>query len=160
MIAAVRGCQRTRAVAVVCAAIVVTILCQPRLVESAQARSIEVAPAPTDAMPDFESALAAAVEGDTLLLAPGLYRGVYTLKPGVSLIGTAGPDSTVLDADGGRYILYGRDIDDRTVIAGLTTGARDRTRTASASSNPIADHISSRANPSIKCIIESVRMQD
>ena len=129
MVATVGGCQRTGAgaVALACAAIIVTILCQPRLVESAQARSIEVAPAPTDAVPGLESALAAAVEGDTLLLAPGLYRGVYTLKPGVSLIGTAGPDSTVLDADGGRYILYGRDIDDRTTIAGLTlqNGRRD-----------------------------------
>lgn len=97
------------------------------LAQSARGRSIVVGPPSSDARPGLAAALATATEGDTLLLEAGLYRGSHTLKPGVSLIGVAGPDSTVLDADGERYVLYGRDIDRTTVIAGLTlqNGRRD-----------------------------------
>ena len=125
MIATERGCPRRWVAAL--AAVLLLIAGTGRLPESAQARSILVAPAPSEARPGLESALAAAVEGDTLLLEPGIYRGAYTLKSGVSLVGIAGPDSTILDADGGRYVLYGRDIGEGTTIAGLTlrNGRRD-----------------------------------
>jgi hypothetical protein len=88
---------------------------------------IEVAPPATEGESALGPALAAAAPGDTLLLAPGTYLGTHTLVPGVSLIGRAGPDSTVLDADGARYVLYGRDVGDSTTIAGLTlqNGRRD-----------------------------------
>jgi len=90
-------------------------------------RVVPVAQEETEALPGLPSALAAASPGDTLLLTPGVYRGTHTLVSGVSLIGRAGPDSTILDADGGRYVLYGRDIGDTTTIAGLTlrNGRRD-----------------------------------
>jgi hypothetical protein len=75
----------------------------------------------------LQQALADAHSGDSLLLAPGLYRGTYTLRPGVSVIGLDGPDSTTLDADGGRYVLFGTNLDSTTVISGLTIqgGHRD-----------------------------------
>jgi hypothetical protein len=97
------------------------------LQEPAEARTVAVAPETTGDLPELGPALADASPGDTLLLAPGLYKGAHTLKSGVSLIGAAGPDSTILDADGGRYVLYGRSIGDSTLIAGLTlrNGRRD-----------------------------------
>jgi hypothetical protein len=84
-------------------------------------------PPDADGVSYLSRALEDAVPGDSLLLAPGLYRGVHTLESGVSIIGTAGPDSTILDADGGRYVLFGRGIDSTTVISGLTlqNGRRD-----------------------------------
>jgi len=77
--------------------------------------------------PGLAEALLAAAPGDSLLLLPGLYKGSFTLRRGVSLIGIAGPDSTILDADGGRYVLFGRGLDSTTVISGLTlrNGKRD-----------------------------------
>ena len=93
----------------------------------ASARQVAVTPDGTGGQPALATSLEHAAAGDTLLLGPGLYLGTHTLVPGVSLVGAAGPDSTILDADGGRYVLYGRDIDDRTVIEGLTlqNGRRD-----------------------------------
>jgi hypothetical protein len=75
----------------------------------------------------LQQALTAANPGDSLCLAPGIYRGTFTLRSGVSIVGVAGPDSTVLDAAGGRYVLYGRNLDSTTVISGLTieNGRRD-----------------------------------
>ena len=91
------------------------------------ARRLVVAPQPTGDIPSLASALDSAVEGDTLLLRPGLYEGTFALKPRVSLIGMAGPDSTVLDADGGRYVLRGMRLGEGVTIAGLTlqNGKRD-----------------------------------
>ncbi len=73
------------------------------------------------------AALRTASPGDSLLLAPGVYRGSFELRRGVSLLSLAGPDSTILDGDGSRYVLLGRWIDSTTVIAGLTirNGRRD-----------------------------------
>ena len=93
----------------------------------ASARGIVVEPQPADSSRSLAAALAAASPGDTLLLRPGIYRGTYDLRSGVSILGLAGPDSTILDADGGRYVFSGRGIDSTTVIAGLTlqNGKRD-----------------------------------
>lgn len=93
----------------------------------ASGRVVPVAPEETEALRSLPAALAAASPGDTLVLAPGVYRGTHTLVSGVSVIGRAGPDSTILDADGGRYVLYGRNVDATTTIAGLTlrNGRRD-----------------------------------
>jgi hypothetical protein len=112
---------------VIAAAAALSILCLARLPEPAEARVVRVAPGRPETASTLDSELAAAGPGDTLLLAPGTYRGTYTLVSGVSLIGVAGPDSTILDADGGRYVLHGRDIGDSTTIAGLTlrNGRRD-----------------------------------
>ena len=96
-------------------------------IAAAGAGVIRVEPAATDSTHTLAGALAEAAPGDTLLLAPGLYRGIYDLPRGVSVVGAAGPDSTILDADGGRYVLSGRGLDSTTVIAGLTlqNGKRD-----------------------------------
>lgn len=93
----------------------------------AQCARIPVDPAPRDSTHHFARLLAQAEPGDSLMLAPGLYRGAFVLPIGVSLVGIAGPDSTVLDADGGRYVLFGRNLDSTTVITGLTlqNGRRD-----------------------------------
>ena len=93
----------------------------------ARARQIPVHPSPEDSSQGLGAALAVAVRGDSLMLRPGLYRGTFTLKSGVSIVGVAGPDSTVLDADGDRYVLYGREVDSTTVVTGLTiqNGRRD-----------------------------------
>jgi hypothetical protein len=118
-----RAPSRHRAPGSVFLFVVVTIAS----VQSASGRLVHVAPADSASALGLPSALADAVPGDTLLLAPGTYRGAHTLIPGVSLVGRAGPDSTVLDADGERYVLYGRDVGDSTTIAGLTlrNGRRD-----------------------------------
>jgi hypothetical protein len=86
-----------------------------------------VAPDPVGRAEGLAAALAAAAPGDTLVLLPGTYRGSFNLRSGVSLLGAAGPDSTVLDADGERYVLVGRGLDSTTVVAGLTlqNGRRD-----------------------------------
>jgi len=86
----------------------------------AQARRVVVQPTPIAPAPGLDSALASAQPGDTILLRPGLYRGCYDLHRGVSIIGVAGPDSTILDAAGGEYVLSGRGLDSTTVIARLT----------------------------------------
>ncbi len=77
-------------------------------------------PSGTPGLPGLTEALSQAAPGDTVFLAPGLYEGTHALLPGVSLIGLAGPDSTVLDAAGEEYVLTARDLDRTTVIAGLT----------------------------------------
>jgi hypothetical protein len=61
------------------------------------------------------------------MLSPGIYRGSCVLRRGVSLLGVAGPDSTILDAGGERYVLFGQGIDSTTVIQGFTirNGRRD-----------------------------------
>jgi hypothetical protein len=73
------------------------------------------------------AALKSATPGDTLLLRPGTYRGSFILPRGVSLLSLAGADSTVLDADGERYVLFGQHLDSTTVIRGFTirNGRRD-----------------------------------
>lgn len=82
--------------------------------------TIRVEPQPADSMRALHVALERSQPGDSLLLMPGVYRGTYWLKKGVSLLGIAGPDSTILDAAGERYCLMGRGIDSTTVITGLT----------------------------------------
>jgi hypothetical protein len=86
-----------------------------------------VAPGDAAGTSELASVLGAASAGDTLLLKPGFYEGTYVLPFGVSLIGVAGPDSTILDAGGGRYVFIGRNLDATTLIAGLTlqNGRRD-----------------------------------
>jgi hypothetical protein len=88
---------------------------------------VEVAHEPGGDVPDLAAALEAAVAGDTLMLRPGLYGGIHELKPNVSLVGIAGPDSTVLDADGGRWVLRGMRLGEGVTISGLTlqNGRRD-----------------------------------
>jgi len=86
----------------------------------ASAARIDTFPSPADSLLGLAARLQSAAPGDTLLLHPGTYRGTFTLRSGVSLIGIAGPDSTIIDAHGDRYCLYGRYIDSTTTIAGLT----------------------------------------
>jgi hypothetical protein len=95
--------------------------------DQARARQVLIHPASKDSTNSLTFALSEAQPGDSLILLPGLYRGTFTLKNGVSLLGKSGPDSTVLDADGGRYVLFGRGLDSTTVISGLTlqNGRRD-----------------------------------
>jgi hypothetical protein len=114
-------CFGVAATALVVAA---SLLCAP---PPAPARTQAVGPAGREGAIDLDSALAEASAGDTILISPGLYPGTHRLKPRVSLIGVAGPDSTILDADGERYVLYGRNVTDGTTIAGLTlvNGRRD-----------------------------------
>lgn len=87
---------------------------------SAEARRLDAWPAPADTTSTLAQVLERSEPGDTIVLRPGLYRGTFTLRHGVSLLGAAGPDSTILDADGGRYVLFGRHLDSTTVISGLT----------------------------------------
>jgi hypothetical protein len=82
--------------------------------------TIRVEPQPGDSTRTLRATLERAQPGDSLLLLPGVYRGSFWLKKGVSLVGIAGPDSTVLDASGERYCLMARGIDSTTVISGLT----------------------------------------
>ena len=91
------------------------------------ARRVDVAPGDADAGDALGAALAVAQPGDTLFLAPGEYRGSHTVPHGVSLIGRAGPDSTILDAAGERWVLMGFELDRSSVLAGLTLrhGRRD-----------------------------------
>ncbi|MBU0743351.1 right-handed parallel beta-helix repeat-containing protein [bacterium] len=86
----------------------------------AAAARIDTFPSPADSVQGLAARLQSAAPGDTLLLNPGTYRGSFTLRSGVSLIGIAGPDSTIIDAAGDRYCLFGRGIDSTTTIAGLT----------------------------------------
>ena len=87
---------------------------------SALAARFDTYPCPEDSVLGLAAQLQSAAPGDTLLLHPGTYRGGFTLRLGVSLISVAGPDSTIIDADGERYCLFGRGIDSTTTIAGLT----------------------------------------
>jgi len=87
---------------------------------SANAARIDTFPSAADSLLGLAARLQSAAPGDTLLLHPGTYRGSFTLRSGVSLIGIAGPDSTIIDAAGERYCLFGRSIDSTTTIAGLT----------------------------------------
>lgn len=93
----------------------------------AAARRVLVTHEPGGDVPDLVAALGEAVEGDTLMLRPGLYLGAHELKTGVSLVGIAGPDSTVLDADGERYVLRCMRLGEGVTISGLTlqNGRRD-----------------------------------
>lgn len=94
---------------------------------AADARLVPVTAPATAELPDLPTLVAAASRGDTLILGPGLYRGTCTLKAGVSLIGASGPDSTILDADGARFVIRAIDVDSTSTIAGLTlqNGRRD-----------------------------------
>jgi hypothetical protein len=97
------------------------------LAPPADARRVDVAPAAADTVDALGAALAMAQAGDSLFLAPGVYRGSHVVPHGVSLIGRAGPDSTILDAAGERWVLLGLDLDRTSVLAGLTLrhGRRD-----------------------------------
>lgn len=88
---------------------------------------VAVSPGPQGTASSLADALRGAAPGDTLLLGPGLYLGTHAIPPGISLVGVSGPDSTVLDANGGRYVLFGQGLDSTTVISGLTlrNGRRD-----------------------------------
>jgi hypothetical protein len=86
---------------------------------SAEAGRVDVAPA-ADGVDALGAALARAQPGDTLFLAPGVYPGSHVVPHGVSLVGRAGADSTILDAAGERWVLLGFDLDRSTVISGLT----------------------------------------
>jgi hypothetical protein len=100
--------------------IAVTLLVIVASSSPAVARRTLVAPESRGGLPNLAGALSTAAAGDTLLLKPGLYRGTYTLAKGVSLVSIAGPDSTILDAAGGRYVFFGMNIDETTTVAGLT----------------------------------------
>ena len=106
---------------------VVGVLLLILFADQVSARQILVYPSPGDSSTHLTRALSEAEPGDSLILYPGLYRGTFTLKNGVSLLGRSGPDSTLLDAAGGRYVLFGRGLDSTTVISGLTlqNGRRD-----------------------------------
>lgn len=68
----------------------------------------------------------AAVEGDTVLIAPGLYAGAdnRVINPGtknLAIIGLAGPDSTIVDCEEqGRAFIFSGGQDSTTVVRGLT----------------------------------------
>ncbi len=102
------------------------------LPSTTHARVLDIAPAAHDSADALGTALGTAQPGDTLRLAPGTYRGSHTLVRGVSLVGRAGPDSTILDAAGSRWVLRGFDLDRTTTITGLTIrgGRRDHANSA------------------------------
>jgi hypothetical protein len=103
------------------------LLCLLLLPDHVLAARIELSAADGHGGERLAAALARAERGDSLCLAPGLYRGTFTLRSGVSIVGLGPPDSTILDAAGGRYVLFGRHIDSTTVVSGLTleNGRRD-----------------------------------
>jgi hypothetical protein len=86
----------------------------------ASGRRMIVAHAPASGRPDLASALLEAAKGDTLVLSPGRYSGPWELADGVSILGAAGPDSTLLDAGGAGYVLRAAGIGEDVVISGLT----------------------------------------
>jgi hypothetical protein len=114
------GAARLRASA--CALLAVAAASSP-----AFGARIVAAPAAANGALSLADAMAAAEPGDSLVLLPGVYRGSVTMRYGVSIVGLAGPDSTILDADGGRYVLFCQGLDSTTVISGLTlrNGKRD-----------------------------------
>lgn len=58
----------------------------------------------------IQEAMDQAAFGDSVLVWPGTYSGSITMTSGVSLLGQAGPDSTVLDAGGAPQVIdAGRD---------------------------------------------------
>jgi hypothetical protein len=80
-----------------------------------------------NAAPTIQTAMAAAAAGDTVLVGLGRYEKTVTLKSGVALMSASGADSTILDAAGDRYVLFGQQLDASTLIQGFTLqhGRRD-----------------------------------
>jgi hypothetical protein len=101
-------------------AVLMTLLALLLATAPAAGRRVTVAQDSAGAAPDLAAALVQATLGDTLMLAPGVYTGTWDLVPGVSLIGAAGPDSTVMDAGAAGYVLRGAGLGENVVISGLT----------------------------------------
>jgi hypothetical protein len=76
----------------------------------AERHIVRVNPSGTGDAPTIQAAIAAASPGDTILLAPGTYawaadqaaspQSMISMRPGLTLLGEAGPGLTVLDALG------------------------------------------------------------
>jgi hypothetical protein len=79
-----------------------------------------VLPVPSPAHPDLAAALAGAVGGDTLLVAPGRYLGRVSIADRVVVIGTAGPDSTILDGSGHGPVVLFEAVGPETLLEGFT----------------------------------------
>jgi hypothetical protein len=100
-----------RGVIVLAAVLVVFALAQG----SMMAKTLEV----PGEYPDLKVALDEATYGDTVLVSPGRYRLQTTLRSGVTLTSTDGPDSTVL-WNQRWHILLLMDCDIATVVSGFT----------------------------------------
>lgn len=66
--------------------------------------------------PTIDAAADSSATGDTLLIEPGTYEEMVSLKPGTFLIASAGPATTVLDSQGGFSTVSGESV----WIEGLT----------------------------------------
>jgi hypothetical protein len=87
--------------------------------------------------PDIQSGVTAAAAGDTVLVAPGTYRELIRMKPGLVLRSEAGPDSTILESPGlsespleERILECPEGIGPNTVIEGFTFDDADLSGTA------------------------------
>ncbi len=65
-------------------------------------------------------ALSTARARDTLLVAPGRYRGGVTIPDGVIVIAVAGPDSTVIDGEGKGPVVLFEQVSGATLLEGFT----------------------------------------
>ncbi len=75
--------------------------------------------------PDLQDAFAASLDGDSVLVGPGIYvgprnRGLSISSRALVVIGTAGPDSTVIDCEGQDQALKIHFADAGTEVRGLT----------------------------------------
>lgn len=94
-------------------------LCVLKLVSSVAHADILYVPA---SYPTIQEALANALTGDTVLVAPGIYyeRIIWPSTQSITLLSECGPDSTIIDASGtGRVITIETQIDSTTLIEGF-----------------------------------------
>jgi serine protease len=139
---------------------------------SAWAMEWHVNPQGTGDAPTIQAAFDAASAGDRIILAPGLYRDSHTrqvldwfsmqtttaiafMKPGVDLIGSDGPEATVLDGEDHHHCLVGADlgpIEVRgiTFFDGRTIGSDELTKVGG------AGMIVFRSQPTVEnCVFKS-----
>jgi len=71
----------------------------------------------------IQEALDIAVEGDSIVVAPGTYAENLVLDDthrGITLVSSAGPDATVIDGGGRGSVVYFRNVNESTILEGFT----------------------------------------
>lgn len=85
------------------------------------ARDWSVLPDGTGDAPTIQAAIDSATAGDRVLIAAGTYfEHDISMESGVSLVGGAGAEATIIDAQGMGRVLSAFYLDDTTLIDGLT----------------------------------------
>jgi predicted outer membrane repeat protein len=80
-----------------------------------------ILPDGTGDAPGIQAGIDSAWAGDTLLVAPGTYyEHDIHMKSGILLLGEAGADSTVIDAEGSGRVFFCAGMDNLTMISGIT----------------------------------------